>query len=411
MNFPFYIAKRYLFSKKSHNAINIISGISVCGVALATLALVCTLSVFNGFHDLIASFFTHFDPDLKVEATRGKTFVPDSAFVASIEDVPGVEVVSMTLEDDAMAKYKDQQAMVTIKGVDDNFQALTHIEEVLYGNPEFKLYDPIADYGIMGIRLMQLLGTGIQPFDPIEVYAPRRDGRVNMSNPMANFRREILYSPGTVFNINDARYATSYIITSMDYARRLFGYTAEVSAIELRLQPDADVGQVKRAVASVVGDAFTVKDHYEQQAATFKVVEIEKFISYLFLCFILMVACFNIISSVSMLILDKRDNADTLRSLGATEGLISRIFIYEGNFIALIGAFVGLVLGIILCLLQQQFGIIGLGGDGQFVVDAYPVRVEFQDILLVFFSVLVVSALSVWLPIRLLNRYFSKKED
>ena len=411
MNFPFYIAKRYLFSKKSHNAINIISGISVCGVALATLALVCTLSVFNGFHDLIASFFTHFDPDLKVEATKGKTFVPDSAFVASIEDVPGVEVVSMTLEDDAMAKYKEQQAMVTIKGVDDNFQALTHIEEVLYGNPEFKLYDPIADYGIMGIRLMQLLGTGIQPFDPIEVYAPRRDGRVNMSNPMANFRREILYSPGTVFNINDARYATSYIITSMDYARRLFGYTAEVSAIELRLQPDADVGQVKRAVASVVGDAFTVKDHYEQQAATFKVVEIEKFISYLFLCFILMVACFNIISSVSMLILDKRDNADTLRSLGATEGLISRIFIYEGNFIALIGAFVGLVLGIILCLLQQQFGIIGLGGDGQFVVDAYPVRVEFQDIVLVFFSVLVVSALSVWLPIRLLNRYFSKKED
>lgn len=411
MNFPFYIAKRYLFSKKSHNAINIISGISVCGVALATLALVCTLSVFNGFHDLIASFFTHFDPDLKVEATKGKTFVPDSAFVASIEDVPGVEVVSMTLEDDAMAKYKDQQAMVTIKGVDDNFQALTHIEEVLYGNPEFKLYDPIADYGIMGIRLMQLLGTGIQPFDPIEVYAPRRDGRVNMSNPMANFRREILYSPGTVFNINDARYATSYIITSMDYARRLFGYTAEVSAIELRLQPDADIGQVKRAVASVVGDAFTVKDHYEQQAATFKVVEIEKFISYLFLCFILMVACFNIISSVSMLILDKRDNADTLRSLGATEGLISRIFIYEGNFIALIGAFVGLVLGIILCLLQQQFGIIGLGGDGQFVVDAYPVRVEFQDIVLVFFSVLVVSALSVWLPIRLLNRYFSKKED
>lgn len=411
MNFPFYIAKRYLFSKKSHNAINIISGISVCGVALATLALVCTLSVFNGFHDLIASFFTHFDPDLKVEATKGKTFVPDSAFVASIEDVPGVEVVSMTLEDDAMAKYKDQQAMVTIKGVDDNFQALTHIEEVLYGNPEFKLYDPIADYGIMGIRLMQLLGTGIQPFDPIEVYAPRRDGRVSMSNPMANFRREILYSPGTVFNINDARYATSYIITSMDYARRLFGYTAEVSAIELRLQPDADVGQVKRAVASVVGDAFTVKDHYEQQAATFKVVEIEKFISYLFLCFILMVACFNIISSVSMLILDKRDNADTLRSLGATEGLISRIFIYEGNFIALIGAFVGLVLGIILCLLQQQFGIIGLGGDGQFVVDAYPVRVEFQDIVLVFFSVLVVSALSVWLPIRLLNRYFSKKED
>lgn len=410
MNLPLYIAKRYLFSKKSHNAINIISGISVCGVALATLALVCTLSVFNGFHDLIASFFTHFDPDLKVEAVKGKTFTPDSAAIASLQAIPGVEVACLTLEDNAMAKYKEQQTMVTVKGVDDNFQQLTDIEEILYGNPEFKLYDEIADYGIMGIRLMYLLGTGIQPFDPIEIYVPRKGGRVNMSNPMANFRREPLYSPGTVFNINDDRYASSYIITSMDYARRLFGYTTEVSAIELRLQPGADIGDTKRAVAAAVGEGFTVKDHYEQQASTFKVVKIEKLISYLFLCFILMVACFNIISSVSMLILDKRDNANTLRSLGATDGLISRIFIYEGNLIALIGAVVGLVLGVLLCLLQQQFGIIGLG-DGQFVVDAYPVRVKLSDIVLVFFSVLAVSAISVWLPIRLLNRYISKGVD
>lgn len=410
MNCALYIARRYLFSKKSHNAINIISGISVCGVALATLALVCTLSVFNGFHDLIASFFTHFDPDLKVEAVKGKTFTPDSAAIASLQAIPGVEVACLTLEDNAMAKYKEQQTMVTVKGVDDNFQQLTDIEEILYGNPEFKLYDEIADYGIMGIRLMYLLGTGIQPFDPIEIYVPRKGGRVNMSNPMANFRREPLYSPGTVFNINDDRYASSYIITSMDYARRLFGYTTEVSAIELRLQPGADIGDTKRAVAAAVGEGFTVKDHYEQQASTFKVVKIEKLISYLFLCFILMVACFNIISSVSMLILDKRDNANTLRSLGATDGLISRIFIYEGNLIALIGAVVGLVLGVLLCLLQQQFGIIGLG-DGQFVVDAYPVRVKLSDIVLVFFSVLAVSAISVWLPIRLLSRYISKGVD
>lgn len=407
MNLPFYIAKRYLFSKKSHNAINIISGISVCGVALATLALVCTLSVFNGFHDLIASFFTHFDPDLKVEAVKGKTFVPDSAMVVSLEEVAGVEVVSQTLEDNAMAKYKERQTMVTIKGVDDNFQALTDIEAILYGDPQFKLYDAVVDYGIMGQQLMYMLGTGIQPYDPIEVYAPRKGVRVNMSNPLANFHRQPLYSPGNVFNINDSRYASSYIITSLDYARRLFGYTSEASAIELRLQADADIPSVKRAVASVVGEGFTVKDRYEQQADTFKVVQIEKFISYLFLCFILMVACFNIISSVSMLILDKRDNADTLRSLGAPDALVSRVFIYEGNLIALMGALIGLVLGVVLCLLQQQFGIIGLGGDGQFVVDAYPVRVQLSDIVLVFISVLVVSALSVWLPIRLFNRYFS----
>ena len=409
MNCALYIARRYLFSKKSHNAINIISGISVCGVALATLALVCTLSVFNGFHDLISGFFTHFDPDLKVETIKGKTFAPDSSTLAAIHALPGVEVVSLTLEDNAMAKYKEQQVMVTVKGVDDNFQTLTHIEEILYGNPEFKLYDAVADYGVLGIQLMYTLGTGFDPYDPVEVYAPRRGTKVNLSNPMTSFRREPLYLPGNVLDINDARYASSYIVTSLDYARRLFGYDAEASAIEVGLSPKANVVKVKQGIASIMGDGYTVKNRYEQQAATFKVVEIEKFVTYLFLCFILMVACFNIISSVSMLILDKQANADTLRSLGATDGFVARIFIYEGNLIALFGAVIGLVLGVVLCLLQQEFGLIALGGDGQFVVDAYPVRVKLTDLLLVLVSVVIVSALSVWFPIKLLNKYFLKK--
>ena len=410
MNLPFYIAKRYLFSKKSHNAINVISAISVCGVALATLALVCTLSVFNGFHDLISSFFTHFDPDLKIEVIKGKVFNPTPSMIEDIKAIEGVEVVSLTLEDNAVAKYKENQTMVTIKGVDDNFQALTHIEDVLHGNPEFKLYDEVVDYGIMGRSLMYILGTGIQPFDPIEIYAPRKGGKVNLANPMSNFHRAPLYSPGTVFDINEARYSTSYIISSIDYARKLFGYTNEVTAIEIRLTDDANITRVKQSLQSIVSDTFTVKDHYEQQEATFKVIEIEKFVTYLFLCFILMVACFNIISSVSMLILDKRDNADTLRNLGATDSMVSRIFIYEGNLIALLGALVGLVLGIILCLLQQKFGFIGLG-DGQFVVNAYPVRVQITDIILVLASVLFVSAVSVWLPIRLLNRFFYNRQQ
>ena len=409
MNCAFYIARRYLFSKKSHNAINIISGISVCGVALATLALVCTLSVFNGFHDLISGFFTHFDPDLKVEIKKGKTFVPDSSALAAIQALPGVEVVSLTLEDNAMAKYKGQQVMVTVKGVDDNFQELTHIEEILYGNPEFKLYDAIADYGVLGIQLMYTLGTGFDPYDPVEVYAPRRDVKVNLSNPMTSFRREPLYLPGNVLDINDARYASSYIITSIDYARRLFDCDAEVSAIEVGLSPKTNVDKVKQGIVSIMGDGYMVKNRYEQQESTFKVVEIEKFVTYLFLCFILMVACFNIISSVSMLILDKEANADTLRSLGATDGFVSRIFIYEGNLIALLGALIGLVLGVVLCLLQQEFGLIALGGGGQFVVDAYPVRVKFTDLILVLVSVVIVSALSVWLPIKILNKYFLKK--
>lgn len=409
MNCAFYIARRYLFSKKSHNAINIISGISVCGVALATLALVCTLSVFNGFHDLIAGFFTHFDPDLKVETIKGKTFTPDTAALARLRALPEVEVVSLTLEDNAMAKYKGQQVMVTVKGVDDEFQALTHIEEILYGNPEFKLYDEVADYGVLGIQLMYTLGTGFDPYDPVEVYAPRRGAKVNLSNPMASFRRQPLYLAGNVLNINDTRYASSYIVTSLDYARQLFDYETEVSAIEVRLSPKANTARAKQDIASIMGDGYTVKDRYEQQAATFKVVEIEKFVTYLFLCFILMVACFNIISSVSMLILDKQANADTLKSLGATDSFVARIFMYEGNLIALLGAVIGLVLGVVLCLLQQEFGIIGLGGSGQFVVDAYPVRVKLTDLLLVLVSVVTVSAVSVWLPIKILNKYFLKK--
>lgn len=409
MNCALYIARRYLFSKKAHNAINIISGISVCGVALATLALVCTLSVFNGFHDLISSFFTHFDPDLKLEVIKGKTFTPDSATLARLRAIPDVEVVSLTLEDNAMAKYKGQQVMVTVKGVDDDFQALTNIEEILYGNPEFKLYDEVADYGVLGSQLMYTLGTGFDPYDPVEVYAPRRGVKVNLSNPMSSFRRQPLYLAGNVLNINDERYASSFIVTSIDYARRLFDYDSEVSAIELRLSPKANESKVKQEIATLMGEGYTVKNRYEQQAATFKVVEIEKFVTYLFLCFILMVACFNIISSVSMLILDKQANAETLRSLGATDGFVARIFIYEGNLIALLGAVIGLVLGVVLCLLQQEFGIIGLGGDGQFVVDAYPIRVKFTDLLLVLVSVVAVSAISVWMPIKVLNKYFLKR--
>ena len=409
MNCALYIARRYLFSKKSHNAINIISGISVCGVALATLALVCTLSVFNGFHDLISSFFTHFDPDLKLEVVKGRTFTPDSATLARLRAIPDVEVVSLTLEDNAMAKYKGQQVMVTIKGVDDDFQALTNIEEILYGNPEFKLYDEVADYGVLGSQLMYTLGTGFDPYDPVEVYAPRRGVKVNLSNPMSSFRRQPLYLAGNVLNINDARYSSSYIVTSLDYARRLFDSDTEVSAIEVRLSPKAHEAKVKQSIVTLMGEGYTVKNRYEQQAATFKVVEIEKFVTYLFLCFILMVACFNIISSVSMLILDKQANAETLRSLGATDSFVARIFIYEGNLIALLGAVIGLVLGVVLCLLQQEFGIIGLGGDGQFVVDAYPVRVKFTDLLLVLVSVVAVSAISVWMPIKVLNKYFLKR--
>lgn len=411
INLPLYIAQRYLFSKKSHNAINIISAISVCGVTLATLALVCTLSVFNGFHELVEKMFTNFDPDLKIEAAKGKTFVPTDSIYALLQAMPGIDVVTETLEDNAMVQYKEKQAMATIKGVADNFSNLTSFDHTLLGNGQFIFSDEVADYGIMGIQLVYTLNCGFSFVDPLEVYAPKRGTRVNMANPMMNFTKKNLYNPGLVFRVNQEEYDGSYIITSLDFARSLYGYDNEVSALELKVSPTVRVKKVKKALRSALGDAFTVKDRYEQQEEVFKIVEIEKFISYLFLCFILLIACFNIISSVSMLILDKEKNMTTLRSLGAGDELVRHIFIWEGHLITLCGAAVGLVLGVLLCLAQQHFGIVKLGSAGSFVVDAYPVSVHLSDIVLVFVTVFVVSGLSVWLPVRMLARRLTHSNE
>lgn len=411
MNLPFYIAKRYLFSKKKHNAINIISGISMCGVALATLALVCTLSVFNGFQDMVAGFFTAFDPELKITIRQGKVFEPYSADFNQVRALPEIDVWTETLEENAMVQYKDRQAMAIIKGVDDNFEQLTSIDSLLYGTGKFILHDDVVDYGILGVELVSELGTGIQFVDPLQVYAPKRNVRVNMANPSASFNRGYLFSPGAVFVVNQQKYDSSYILTSLDFARRLFNYDKEVSAIELKLKPDADVASVQKKISRILGHYYLVQNRYEQQADVFRIMEIEKLISYLFLTFILVIACFNVIGSLSMLILDKRDDVDTLRKLGADDRLIARVFLFEGRLISLFGALAGIVLGLLLCFLQQRFGIIALGGNGSFVVDAYPVSVHVTDVLLIFITVIAVGFLSVWYPVNYLTRRLLKKRS
>ena len=381
MNLSFYIARRYLFSRKKHNAVNIISGISVCGVALATLAMVCTLSVFNGFQDMVAGFFTAFDPQLKITVREGKVFLPDEPAFRQVRALPEVEVWTETLEENAMVQYKDRQVMAVIKGVEDNFEQLTSIDSLLYGTGRFILKDNIVDYGFLGIELMSRLGTGIQFVDPLQVYAPRRNVRVK------------------------EKYDSNYIVTSLDFARRLFGYGREVSAIELKLKPDADTEVVRQQIVSLLGERFVVQNRYEQQADVFRIMEIEKFISYLFLTFILVVSCFNVIGSLSMLILDKREDVLTLRNLGADDSLIVRIFLFEGRLISLFGAVAGIVAGLLLCWAQRTFGFISLGGgNGDFIVAAYPVSVHVSDVVLVFATVLVVSSLSVWYPVRYLSK-------
>lgn len=410
MNLPFYIARRYLFSKKKHNAINIISGISVCGVALATLALVCTLSVFNGFQDMVAGFFTAFDPELKITIREGKVFELQGAAFQEVRSLPEIGVWTETLEENAMVQYKDRQAMAIIKGVEDNFEELTSIDSLLYGAGEFILHDSIVDYGVLGVELISELGTGLQFVDPLQVYAPKRNVRVNMANPSASFNRDYLFSPGVVFVVNQQKYDARYILTSLSFARNLFNYDTEVSAVELKLKPGTDVTAVQRKIARILGDKFVVLDRYEQQADVFRIMEIEKFISYLFLTFILAIACFNVIGSLSMLILDKREDVETLRNLGADDRLIARIFLFEGRLISLFGALSGIVLGLLLCYIQQRFGIISLGGgNGSFIVDAYPVSVHVTDVVLIFITVITVGFLSVWYPVHYLTRRLLKK--
>ncbi|MCR4583918.1 MAG: FtsX-like permease family protein [Prevotella sp.] len=406
MNFPFFIARRYLFSKKSTHAINVISAISVVGVAVATMALVVTLSVFNGFHDLVASFFTAFDPQLKVTPVEGKTAPADDPILTQIRQLPEIDVATETLEDQALAVYQDRQAMVIIKGVEDNFDQLTHIREILQGEGSFELKAADMYYGIPGIRLAEQLGTGYTYKEPIRIFAPRREGQLNMANPMDGLISDELYSPGVIFCVQQGKYDRQHILTSIEFARRVFEQQGMLSALELRLKPGSNFDAVKRQIQEIAGDKYYVRDRFEQQDDTFKIMKIEKFMAYIFLTFILLVACFNIIGSLSMLIIDKKDDVVTLRNLGASDKQITRVFLFEGRMISAIGAVVGILLGLLLCWLQQTYGLVKLGSSsGSFVVNAYPVSVHPTDIILIFLTVLIVGFLAVWYPVR----YFSKR--
>jgi len=406
LSFPFYIARRYLFSKKSTNAINIISGISIAGVAVATMALIVTLSVFNGFHDLVASFFTQMDPQLKVTPIKGKTADAKDAVLMKIRQLPEVEVATECLEDQALAVYGNRQMMVKLKGVEDNFDSLTHIKEILEGDGDFELHAADLNYGIPGMGIAYQMGLGYTYQQPLKIYAPRREGQLNMANPAEGFVEDELYSPGVVFCMKQAKYDKHYILTSIAFARQLFDQEGRLSSLEIRLRPGSDFEKVKKEMQQLAEGRFKVQDRYEQQDDTFRIMKVEKLIAYIFLTFILVIACFNIIGSLSMLIIDKRQDVVSLRNLGATDRQITRIFLFEGRMISAIGAFIGILIGLLLCWLQQQYGLIRLGStEGTFIIDAYPVSVHPWDVIVVFVTVLAVGFLSVWYPVH----YFAKR--
>lgn len=406
MNFPFYIARRYLFSKKSTHAINIISGISGVGVAVATMALVVTLSVFNGFHDLVATFFTSFDPQLEVVPVVGKTAPADDPALAKIKTLPEVEVTSECVKDQALAIYKGRQTMITLMGVDDNFERMSRIDEILYGNENFSLHAANLNFGTVGIRLAETLGMNANWDGSLMIYAPRKIGQLDMANPTDGFVVDSLISPGSVFMVKQGKYDKDHVIAPISFARTLFEQQGMLSSLQIRLKNGSDLDKVKAEMQSIAGNRFKVLDRYEQQQDTFRIMQVEKFIAYIFLTFILIVASFNIIGSISMLIIDKKDDVVTLRNLGATDRQITKIFLFEGRLISVFGAVVGILVGLLLCWLQQQFGLVALGqSSGTFVVDAYPVSVHQEDVAVIFFTVILVGFIAVWYPVR----YFSKR--
>ena len=405
MNFPFFIARRYVFSKKSTNAINVISAISVVGVAVGTMALVIVLSVFNGFHDLVASFFTNFDPQIELVPTQGKTAPADDPLLDQIRKMPEVSVHTDVIEDQGLAVYGDRQQMVTVMGVDDNFTQLTNIGDILYGDGEFSLQAANLFYAIPGIRLAQDMGLGARFEGYLKLYAPVRRGQItDLADPSEGFVVDSLISPGVVFAVNQAKYDRDRVICSIGFARRLFDQDGMLSSLQIRLKPGRDLGAVKKQMREIVGSKYKVLDRFEQQSDTFNIMQIEKVLAYVFLTFILMVACFNIISSLSMLIIDKKADAATLRNLGATDKQIRSIFLFEGRIISAIGAVVGILLGLLLCWLQQEFGLVHMGDSaGSFVVNAYPVSVHYDDVAIVFVTVLLIGWAAAWIPTRKLK--------
>ena len=405
-NFSFYVARRYMFSKKSVGAINVISFISVAGVAVGTMALVIVLSVFNGFHDLVASLFTNFDPQIEVVPVKGKTINADAPELDRIRHLDFVDVATDVVEDQAIAVYGDRQRMVTVMGVDENFDQLTNISDILYGDGDFTLRVANLYFGVPGIRLAQDLGLGARWADYMKIYAPVRRGQLtDLDTPTDGFVVDSLLSPGVVYAVNQNKYDRDRIITSIYFARQLFDQDGMLSSLQLRLKPGTDLSTAKREIKAAAGEKFRVLDRFEQQADTFRIMQIEKVLAYVFLTFILIVACFNIISSLSMLIIDKKNDINTLHNLGANDRQIQSIFLYEGRIISAVGALIGIGLGLALCGLQQAFGFVKMGeSSGTFIVNAYPVSVHYWDVLVVFVTVILIGWAASWIPARRLRK-------
>ena len=398
MRLQFFIALRYLFSKKSHNIINIISMICAGGVCIATIALICTLSVYNGFQQLISGVISSFDPDLKIELAEGKNFEPTEV-ISKIQNIDGVELFSEVLEETALIRGQEKQTFATIKGVSRNYSQLIDAQSITEGGA-FILQDEERDYTVLGAALANQIEADLG-YTPVTFYAPKYATKVNVANPSGSFNSIDVNVRG-IYATHQYDIDSKYAFFPIQHTRELFNYGNVVSAIELKVC-NGKVDQVQENLQKVLGDEYTVQNKEEQHEDFYKMMRIEKWITFLILFFILLISVVNIIGSLSMLILEKKNDIQTLRNLGGTTDFIRQIFLLEGWLISVLGAVLGLVIGLILCLLQQHFGIIKLGSgadDGTFLVNAYPVCVHWTDVALVLFTVLFVGLAVAWWPTR-----------
>lgn len=396
------IAWRYLFAKKQYNAIHIISGISAAAVGVVTAAIVCVLSVMNGFGVMVEQLFSQFDPDIRIEAVSGKSFHDQGERFDALRQLSEVAMVSQSIEETALLQFEDKQMPVRLYGVDSVFPTLTHIENIITEG-HYEVYDGAFDRAVLGQGLAWQMGIGARFISPLQLYAPKRNAKVNMLRPDQSFNDEVCFIAGT-FAVQQVKYDNEVMLVDIDLTRRLLDYgNHEVSALLIKVAPHTSVKQAKKAIQSLLGEGFAVLDRYEQQADFFRILRVEKLLTTLLLVFILLIASFNIIGSLSMLIIDKQTDIQTLSHLGANKKMIQRIFLFEGWLISALGAMVGLAIGLIVCLAQEHLGILKLGNGTEYVVSAYPVAVQTTDVLIVAVVVLVLGFLAAWIPARRLE--------
>ncbi len=406
MKLSLYIAKRYLFAKKSRNAINVISAVSVAGVTVGTMALIIILSVFNGLETMVTSIFNTFDPDLKITAAEGKTFVPDTTDLRLLGNVKGVSCYSETLEENALLKYGDRQYIATIKGVDSSYASVTSIDSSMWEG-EFVLYnDKGRPYAVPGIGVAQYLNIRINFITPLAVIFPNRSANDAIS-PEDALTRKYIY-PSGIFEV-EKEYDSKYVYVPINFAREVTQIDSGISAIEIKFTKNADPERVEKEVAGIFGEKYVVQNRYEQQEIFYKVMKSERLAIFFILTLILIIASFNIIGSLTMLIIEKERDVEILKSLGADNKLIKKIFILEGWLISIFGAFAGVILGFLICWVQQRYGLVRLHSES-LIMDSYPVVLKLKDFIIVPVTVLTIGYWAAWYPVRFLTKKFLSKD-